>query len=177
MKNSIFYIIGICFALVGCVGNGNYSTGGTEYNETSSEYISHDNPYSNIDSLKPKNPQEFEESANKWNTSRKETRWQEYKGAMVRVEILLGDTDTREMRLRLMPNADGMDIDGDYRSILSAVADYEMKHVCGRNAENIAIIYDKPSFEVMRPSSYFDYKIEAEGTSVREYGFRCVYNK
>ena len=29
-----------------------------------------------------------------------ETRWQEYKGTMVRVQILLGNTDLREMRLR-----------------------------------------------------------------------------
>ena len=57
-----------------------------------------------------------------------ETRWQEYKGAMVRVQILLGNTDMREMRLRLMQNADGMDIDGDSRTILSAVADYELVH-------------------------------------------------
>ena len=96
---------------------------------------------------------------------------------MVRVEILLGNTDLREMRLRLMQNADGMDVDGDARSVLATVADYEMKRVCGRNADSIVMVYDNPSFDVMRPTAYFDYRIEAEGATMREYGFRCVYNK
>jgi hypothetical protein len=74
-------------------------------------------------------------------------------------------------------SADGMDIDGDSRSVLAAVADFEMKRVCGRNADRIVIVYDNPSFEVMRPTPYFDYRIEAEGATMREYGFRCVYNK
>ena len=80
------------------------------------------------------------------------------------------------MRLRLMQNADGMDIDGDSRAVLSKVADYEMKRVCGRNATSIVLVYDMPSFETMRPTPFFDYRIEAEGTTMREYGFRCVYN-
>jgi excinuclease ABC subunit B len=56
-------------------------------------------------------------------------------------------------------------------------ADYEMKRVCGRNASGIVMVYDKPSFDVMRPTPYFDYRIEAEGSTMREYGFRCLYNK
>ena len=110
-------------------------------------------------------------------TARKETRWQEYKGTMVRIEILLGDKEVREMRLRLMQNASGTDVDADSRTILARVADYEMKRVCGRNAESIVMVYDEPSFEVMRPTSFFDYRIEAEGATMREYGFRCVYKK
>ncbi len=94
---------------------------------------------------------------------------------MVRVEILLGNTDLREMRLRLIQNANGQDIDGDARTILSKVADYEMKHICGRNADSIVMVYDNPSFDTMRPTPYFDYRIEAEGATMREYGFRCVY--
>ena len=120
---------------------------------------------------------EREASYNKWNTARKETRWQEYKGSMIRVEILLGDTEVREMRLRLMQNADGTDIDTDVRTVLGNVADYEMKKVCGRNAESIVIVYDQPSVEVMRPTSFFEYRVEAEGPTIREYGFRCVYKK
>jgi hypothetical protein len=145
------------------------------YNERTGAFMTNENQYSNIDSYKPKSGEEREVNANRWNSSRMETRWQEYKGAMVRVQVLLGDTDMREMRLRIMQNADGMDIDGDYRSVLAKVADYEMKRVCGRNAENIVIVYDHPSFDVMRPTPYFDYRIEAEGATMREYGFRCVY--
>ena len=94
---------------------------------------------------------------------------------MVRVQILLGNTELREMRLRLMQNADGMDMDRDIRGVLSQVADYEMKRVCGRNADGIVLVYDNPSFETMRPTPFFDYRIEAEGATMREYGFRCVY--
>ena len=96
---------------------------------------------------------------------------------MVRVEILLGDTEVREMRLRYMQSADGKDVDADMRTVLARVADYEMKRVCGRNTESIVIIYDRPSFEVMRPTTFFDYRVESEGVAMREYGFRCVYNQ
>jgi len=145
-------------------------------NERTSTFMQADNPFANVDSFKPKTPQEKEQNDNKWNTSRVETRWQEYRGTMVRVEILLGDTDLREMRLRLMQNADGMDIDSDIRGVLARVADHEMKRVCGRNTESIVMVYDKPSFAVMRPTPYFDFRIDSEGAAMREYGFRCVYN-
>lgn len=150
---------------------------GVVYDERTAEYITEKNEFAQIDSYKPKTMAEREAISNKWNTSRKETRWQDYKGAMVRVEILLGDTDIREMRLRLLQSADGMDVDGDMRTILSNVANYEMKKVCGRNAENIVVIYDQPSAEIMRPTSFFDYRVESEGAAMREYGFRCVYNR
>ena len=106
-----------------------------------------------------------------------ETRWQEYKGTMIRVQILLGNTDLNEMRLKLVKNPDGMDIDTDIKGVLARVADYEMKRVCGRNVESIVMIYDRPSFDVMRPTPFFDYRIESDGTVMREYGFRCVYSK
>lgn len=145
------------------------------YNERTGQFMRADNQYANIDSYKPKTDAEKELNDKKWNTSRMETRWQEYKGTMVRVQILLGNSDMREMRLRMMQNADGMDIDGDARTILSHVADYEMKRICGRNADSIVMIYDRPAFDVMRPTPYYDYRTEAEGVTMREYGFRCVY--
>lgn len=181
MKKSIFFILSAAIALASCNGNrdyyANHSEDGGEYNEETAEIITGKNEFREIDSYKPRTMKEREESSNRWNTARKETRWQEYKGTMVRVEILLGDSNVREMRLRLMQNATGMDIDADSQTILSRVADYEMKKVCGRNAETIVIVYDRPSFEVMRPTSFFDYRVEAEGDTMREYGFRCVYNK
>jgi len=52
-----------------------------------------------------------------------------------------------------------------------------MKKVCGRRAESVAIVYDKASFDVVRPTPFFDYKVGTEGSAMREYGFRCVYFK
>ena len=180
MKKSLFYLLCAGLMLSACSSDdgGFYGKATSEvYNETTKEYITEENEYAEIDSYQPRTMEEREAAAKKWNTARKETRWQEYKGAMVRVEILLGDTEVREMRLRYMQNADGKDVDADIRTVLARVADYEMKRVCGRNAESIVIVYDQPSFEVMRPTSFFDYRVESEGVTMREYGFRCVYNQ
>jgi ABC-type uncharacterized transport system auxiliary subunit len=175
MKKSIFYILGLAFVLAAC-GGAFRSEDNTTYTEETEEYMTEKNDFANIDSYKPKTMAEREEMSNRWNTARKETRWQDYKGTMVRVEILLGYTDVREMRLRVMQNANGADVDGDMRTVLAKVADYEMKRVCGRNVESIVMVYDRPSTEVMRPTSFYDYRVESEGAAMREYGFRCVYN-
>ena len=180
MKKSIFYLLCAGLLVSGCrSGNSDYYGNDSEkvYDERTAQYITADNEYAEIDSYQPKTMAEREAIASRWNTARKETRWQEYKGTMVRIEILLGDSETREMRLRLMQNADGMDVDADARTILAKVADFEMKKVCGRNAESIVIVYDKPSVDLMRPTSFFDYRVESEGVNMREYGFRCVYNR
>lgn len=186
MKRSLLFMLVSAFVLVACsTGNDtpyntdDFAQGGADapiYNERTSTFMQSENQYSNIDSYKPKTDAEKEASNNRWNTSRMETHWQEYRGTMVRVQILLGNTDLREMRLRLIQNADGMDIDGDARTVLAKVADYEMKRICGRNADSIVMVYDRPSFDVMRPTPYFDYRVEAEGSTMREYGFRCIYN-
>ena len=178
MKKTIYTLLSVAVLLAGCSGKGEfYGKNSDVYDERSAEYITEKNEFAKIDSYKPRTMKERVDAADHWNTARKETRWQEYKGTMVRIEILLGDSNVREMRLRLMQNADGADIDADARTVLARVADYEMKKVCGRNAESIVIVYDKPSFEVMRPTSFFDYRVESEGETMREYGFRCVYNK
>ena len=182
MKKIIFCVLGITLLLGGCANDnrdyyGSDESDGAMYNEQTNEYITDKNEFAQIDSYRPRTMEDREASSARWDTARKETRWQEYKGTMVRVEILLGDTDARHMRLRLMQNASGTDVDADSRTILARVADYEMKRVCGRNAESIVMIYDEPSFEVMRPTTFFDYRIEAEGVTMREYGFRCVYKK
>lgn len=187
MKHSFLISLFVIPVLVACANNSDtpynvadFESGGADaplYNERTGDFMQSSNQYSAIDSYKPISNIDKEANSNRWNTARKETRWQDYKGAMVRVEILLGNSDIREMRLRLMQSANGMDIDSDSRDILSAVSDYEMKRVCGRNADSIVMIYDEPSFEVMQPTPYFDYRVEAEGATMREYGFRCVYNK
>ena len=181
MKKLFFIFLVGTLGLAGCseYNRRDFANGGEDapyYNERTSTFMQSDNEYAGIDSYRPKTDRELYEIETKWNTSRMETRWQEYRGAMVRVQILLGNTDMREMRLRLMQNADGMDIDGDARTILAKVADYEMKRICGRNTDSIVMIYDRPSFDVMRPTPYYDYRMDAEGSTMREYGFRCVYN-
>lgn len=182
MKKILLFVLGL--TLAACAKDvpydvDDYANGGDSaplYNERTSTFMEGDNQYAEIDSYRPKTDLEREKMNKRWNTSRMETRWQEYHGVMVRVQILLGNSDLREMRLRLMQNADGMDVDGDIRSVLSKVADYEMKRVCGRNAESVVLVYDNPSFDSMRPTPFFDYRIEAEGATMREYGFRCMYN-
>ena len=186
MKHSFLFSLMGGLLLAACTNNADmpynvadFEMGGADaplYNERTGNFMQANNQYSAIDSYKPITEADKERNNNRWNTSRKETRWQEYKGTMVRVEILLGNSEVREMRLRLMQGANGMDIDADSRDILAAVSDYEMKRVCGRNADSIVMVYDEPSFEVMKPTPYFDYRIEAEGATMREYGFRCVYN-
>jgi hypothetical protein len=145
-------------------------------NERTMAFMQPGNPYSNVEGFRPKTEQEKMDTDDKWSTSRKTTRWQEYKGTMVRVEVLLGDTDLREMRLKVLQNANGGYVDGDMRDILGQVADFEMKKVCGRRVNSVAIVYDKASFESIRPTPFFDFKVNSDGSSIREYGFRCIFN-
>ncbi len=183
MKKILFLVM--AFALAACntgedrpYNETDFAMGGPDaplYNERTSQFMQADNQFAEVDSWRPFDAQEKEANDKKWNSARMETRWREYRGTMVRVEILLGNTDMREMRLRLMQSADGMDINTNQRGVLAQVADYEMKRVCGRNVDNIVIVYDQPSFEVMRPTPYFEYRVEAEGATMREIGFRCVY--
>jgi len=186
MKKSFFITLCSVLALAACANDErpyneyDFANGGEDapfYNERVGGTMTADNQYAEIDSYRPISEAEKEERNKKWTTARMETRWQEYKGTMVRVQILLGNSDLREMRLRLMQNADGTDIDANMRTVLDRVADYEMKRVCGKNASAIAVVYDIPSFETMRPTPFFDYRIEADGASMREYGFRCVYEQ
>ena len=185
MKKSLLFALLLAPLFAGCGGgnsydSGDYVDGGDNapyYNSRTSAFMDASNEYAEIDSVRPRSDAEKDASSKLWNSSRMETRWQEYRGAMVRIQILLGNSELRRMRLRMMQSADGMDIDGDARTVLAHVADYEMKRVCGRNVENIVIVYDEPSFEVMRPTPFFDYRVEAEGPTMREYGFRCVYDK
>ena len=101
--------------------------------------------------------------------------WQE---APVLWDAVRVSVDNRnETGLYILTGADGTDVDADIKTVLARVADYEMNRVCGRNAESVVIVYDQPSFDVMRPTSFFDYRVESEGVTMREYGFRCVYNK
>ncbi|MDR0967498.1 MAG: hypothetical protein LBL75_01550 [Rickettsiales bacterium] len=178
-----FALIGLLVLLAGCSSEYNrddFAYGGDDapyYNETSAQTMTADNQYANMDSYIPKTTEDAAAMDQKWNTSRKSTVWQEYRGAMVRVEILLGSSDMREIRLRLDQGANGADIDGNSRYVLEQVANFEMKRVCGKNASSYQVVYDQPSFEALRSTPYADYQIKDDGQTMREYGFTCVYEK
>jgi len=144
-------------------------------NERTGGFMDPNNPHFGIEMFRPKTPAEKAEMHDRWESTRVHTRWQEYRGTMIRVQVMLGSTDMREMRLKLVQNANGMGIDGDAATVLGKVADFEMRRVCGRRARHFVIIYDRPSFEVLRPTPYFDFMARNEGSTMREYGFRCIY--
>ena len=169
--SAVCYLV-IAVLVAGCAANKDSAV----HQESNMSAANPDSEYSSIGNLRPRTESEQRASAEKWNTSRLETRWQDYKGTMVRVEILLGDSELREMRLKLSQNADGGSIDGDMRSILDKVAKHEMERVCGRNAKSVITVYNKESFDVVRPNPFFDYRVENSGGNMREYGFRCIYN-
>jgi len=186
MKKVFLFLIPFSLFLAGCSGGKDTPYNATDFqnggpdapllNERTMQFMQPNNQFVNADTLKPVTTQQKTEMNDKWDTSMKETRWQEYRGTMVRVEILLGSTDARDMRLKIIQNANGTDVDGDNREVLANVADFEMKRVCGRNADSYVIIYDKPSFEVLRPTPFFDYLSQQQGSTMREYGFRCIFN-
>ena len=186
MKRIFLFLIPFSLFLAGCAGKkdvpynqADFAAGGPDaplLNERTMQFMQANNQFSLTDSIKPLTVQQKTEMNDKWDTSMKETRWQEYKGTMVRVEIILGASDARDMRLRIIQNANGTNVDGDNREVLANVADFEMKRVCGRNSESYVVLYDKPSFEVLRPTPFFDFMAQQRGSTMREYGFRCIFN-
>lgn len=179
-----FAICSLLFALCACVSDDapynqkDFASGGTAapyYYQDAAATMAPDNQYADIDAYRPETQEEQQANAAKWNTSRKETTFQEYRGAMVRVEILTTPPELREMRLKLIRNADGADVNGDARHVLSQVSEFQMRRVCGRKAKYFTVVYDRPGFESIRPTPFFDYKINEDGPTIREYGFKCEY--
>jgi hypothetical protein len=112
----------------------------------------------------------------KWFASNVETKYEEYRGRMVRVQVLMSDSDVKEMRLRLMPKSDGGEAIGNSAEIIKAVADYSAKRICGKNAKSVNIVYEQNSFDSVRPTPFFDYKVDSgSAASTKEYGFICQY--
>ncbi|MDR1696597.1 MAG: hypothetical protein LBR41_00020 [Rickettsiales bacterium] len=185
MKNLL--TLALTLTLISCGGREpvaynetDYANGGPDapwMNERTAEFMNPDNQYADVDVYQPVSAMDDNVLDEKWTSARVDTHWQEYRGHMVRVRVLLGDSDLREMQLRLMQSSKGSDINADSRTVLNHVADFEMQRVCGRNATTTLLVYDRPSADFMRPTPYFDHQINAAGNVVREYGFRCVYEK
>ncbi|MBN1783658.1 MAG: hypothetical protein JW812_01695 [Alphaproteobacteria bacterium] len=113
--------------------------------------------------------------AQKWNSANISSEWHEYHGHLIRVDMLMSHRDLREMRLRFFHHQHDRYIDGDIPHILEQVASNVIRQTCGRQSSDVLRVYDRPSLEVSRPNAFYDYEIEAQGTSIREYGFRCIY--
>jgi hypothetical protein len=67
------------------------------------------------------------------------------------------------------------DPDGTISEMLDNVAQKVMRSVCGRRAKQAIVLYERPSAELVRETTYDYYKIIARGSSLKEYGFRCIY--
>jgi len=181
----ISLLVAICSVLFigACVNNQNhhndFAHGGVNaplMNERTMMFMEPGHPHFGMDAFRPLSQEEKIAKDARWNNARVETRWQEYRGTMVRVEVLRGSSDVREMRLKIIQGTHGGDIDGDSAHVLGRVADFEMRRVCGRRSVHHVIIWDRPSFEVLRPTPFFDFVAYDRGSIMREYGFRCIFN-
>ena len=112
----------------------------------------------------------------KWQNSVKSVFWEDYRGNNVRIELLRTNSDMKEMRLKFVQSQDlNADPDGAVQDMLDTVAARVMKRTCGRRARQAITLYERPSVEYTRQTAADPYQIVSNGSSLREYGFRCVY--
>ena len=89
MKKSLIFALILAPIFAACTSGYNaddYADGGDKapyYNERTSTFMDANNEYGEIDSMRPRSDAEKDASHKRWNSSRMETRWQEYRGAMV----------------------------------------------------------------------------------------------
>ncbi len=115
-------------------------------------------------------------SIDKWQQGVKNVYWENYRGNNVRVEMLRNNRDLKEMRLKFVQSQDMIaDPDGSISDMLNKVAEQVMKRTCGKKAKQSIILYERPSVELVQETTYDNYKIIAKGSSLKEYGFRCIY--
>ena len=115
-------------------------------------------------------------SVDKWQQGVKNVYWENYRGNNVRVEMLRNNRDLKEMRLKFVQSQDMIaDPDGSISDMLNKVAEQVMKRTCGKKAKQSIILYERPSVELVQETTYDNYKIIAKGSSLKEYGFRCIY--
>ncbi|MCR5506805.1 MAG: hypothetical protein K6F04_03060 [bacterium] len=115
-------------------------------------------------------------SINKWKNGLVTVFWENYRGNNVRIEMLRNNRDLKEMRLKFVQSQNmTSDPDGSISDMLNVVANQVMKRTCGKKAKQSVILYERPSVELERETSADNYKVMAKGTSIKEYGFRCIY--
>lgn len=132
--------------------------------------------YDTIQSERAITESEIMNSVDKWQEGVKNVYWENYRGNNVRVEMLRNNRDLKEMRLKFVQSQDMIsDPDGSISDMLNKVAEQVMKRTCGKKAKQSIILYERPSVELVQETSYDNYKIIAKGSSLKEYGFRCIY--
>ena len=144
-------------------------------------FVPSDNGEANIDydTLQSERSSSYDEVANsidKWKNSGTNVFWENYRGNNIRIEMLRNNRDLKEMRLKFVQSQSmTSDPDGSISDILNVVADRVMKRTCGKKSKQSVILYERPSVELERETAADNYKIMAKGTSLKEYGFRCIY--
>lgn len=115
-------------------------------------------------------------SINKWKNGQVTIFWENYRGNNIRIEMLRNNSDLKEIRLKFVQSQNmTSDPDGSISDMLNIVANQVMKRTCGKKAKQSIILYERPSVELERETAADDYKVMAKGTSLKEYGFRCIY--
>ena len=132
--------------------------------------------YDTVQNIRDVKSTEIDNSLDKWKKGHVSIFWENYRGNNVRIEMLRNNRDLKEMRLKFVqsPNMSS-DPDASISDMLNNVANRVMKRVCGRKARQSVILYERPSVELERETAGDKYKIMAKGTSIKEYGFRCIY--
>ncbi|MBD5405488.1 hypothetical protein HDR59_02970 [bacterium] len=119
---------------------------------------------------------EIVNSIDKWQLGLKNIYWENYRGNNIRIEVLRNNRDIKEMRLKFVQSQDIIsDPDGSISDILNKVAEQVMKRTCGKKSKQSIILYERPSIELVKETTYDNYKVVAKGNSLKEYGFRCIY--
>jgi hypothetical protein len=119
---------------------------------------------------------EVRSAVEKWNLGAKNIYWENYRGNNVRVEVLRNNRDLKEMRLKFVQSQDMVsNPNASIPDMLANVADKVMRSTCGRRAKQAIVLYERPSVELVKETTYDYYKIITRGPSLKEYGFRCIY--
>lgn len=109
----------------------------------------------------------------KWANGNTNVVLRDYKSHTVEIRKTLGDTGLQEMRIKFIQNPSGASLNRRVTDILNEIADAETIETCGVNAKPL-IIYNKPSFEVKQPTSFYKPEI-VRSQYIREYAYRCLY--
>lgn len=178
-------------ALIGCSGGG---SGGRNYDHHI-KYIQNSDPYgapylnphtadrmmasNSYDLIGDHTPISEEEKfrvMKTWKASNTDITWHEYYGNFVRVEVLRNNRDLKTMRLRYFHGQEtDTNIEGNINSAIEKTANKIVKMKCGKKAKDAIIVSKKPSFDILRPTPFYDYVVVAKAPAVQEYAFRCIY--
>lgn len=146
------------------------------YYQQSNPYVNANVDYDTLQSERVLTPSEVSSSINKWKNGVVSVFWENYRGNNVRIELLRNNRDLKEMRLKFVQSQNmTSDPDGSISDMLNVVANQVMKRTCGRKAKQSIILYERPSVELEKETAADGYKVMAKGTSLKEYGFRCIY--